>query len=171
MTETLIGVLMSSITFVPLAFHPQPTTVLSNRSGSSAVSPPCRLFSSSMLYSLGLSLGAPHCVHVLGMADRPDLFTKRFYPPSFSAQSLTTPGWLAVHLYAHSIAFRHVRVFHSSVRRTFPPWTARTVPWTFALERVFRGEATHINTRNTQAFTECPPTKDRRQETGVDECR
>ena len=44
---------------------------------------------SSVLYSAGLSLGAAYCVYVPGIADRPDPFTKPFYPPSSFAPSLS----------------------------------------------------------------------------------
>lgn len=117
--------LLLSILPLSLAIHLQPST----SSHFALVSPLCLLPSppvvsplSSMLYSLGLSLGAAHCVYVPGMADRPDPLTKRFFSPSSFTPSLATRRRLAVHLYASLSLCRvwYVCLFLSSVRLIFP---------------------------------------------------
>lgn len=78
---------------------------------------------SSMLYSLGLSLGAALCEYVPGMADRPDPFTRRFSPPS-SFNHLSLPAvdslYICMHLYLSAVFGTYVCLFHSSVRLIFP---------------------------------------------------
>lgn len=72
-------------------------------SSPSSPSPPVVSPLSSMLYSLGPSQGAAHSVHVPGMADRPDPFTRRFSSPSSFTPSLTplpsTPLYICMRRY------------------------------------------------------------------------
>ena len=92
------------------AIHLQPSTsshfffFSSRLSSPSSPSPPVVSPLGSMLYSLGPSLGAAHSVHVPGMADRPDPFTRRFSSPSSSftpslAPLPSTPLCICMRLY------------------------------------------------------------------------
>ena len=125
-------------------------------SSPSSPSPPVVSPLSSMLYSLGPSLGAAHSVHVPGMADRPDPFTRRFSSSSSLTPSLTplpsTPLYICMRCYRLGcLVCTSVPFVCPSHFLSLPVFLSKMMregePEPFAFERVFyRMPHTHTHT-------------------------
>lgn len=156
--------------YVPLSFQPRDPSATFyfitfffpfRLSSPSSPSPPVVSPLSSMLYSLGPSQGAAHSVHVPGMADRPDPFTRRFSSPSSFTPSLTplpsTPLYICMRRYRLGcLVCTSVPFVCPSHFPSLPVFLSKMMreeggggPEPFAFERVFyRMPHTHTRTHS-----------------------